>query len=154
MEQKLLEWKAKEFENYDRSPGWYLTLSILAALLVIYELIQRDWFAAITLLIIAGIVYFFSKLVPREIDVVISDKAVEVDRARYTYPNIHTFWISEFQGLSSLHLETTAYLNRFITILIENQDPEEVRVILKKYIPETLEKDEGLARRISRHLKF
>ncbi len=154
MENKILEWRTKEFENYDRTPGWYLTMGIIVLLLIAYEAYGRDWFGAISLLIIAGIVYFFARLTPKDVGVVITDKAIEVDRARFTYPNIKNFWISDFKGLLSLHFETTAYLNRFITILLNDQNPEEVRQVLKAYLPEIEEKDEGIARRISRHLKF
>lgn len=154
METKLLEWQAKEFEHYDRSSGWYFTLFAVGLLLIAYEIYLRDWFGAITLLILAAFVYFFSKMKPRVINVVITDKAIEADRARFTYNNIRTFWISEFEGLRSLHFETTAYLNRFITIMLDDQNPDEVREVLKRFLPETEERHEGWARRLSRHVRF
>lgn len=154
METKLLEWEAKEFEHYERPSGWYFTFFAVAFLVIAYEVYLRDWFGAITLLIIGAVFYFFSKMTPKVVHVVITDKAIEADRARFTYNNIKDFWIVEFQGLQSLHFETTAYLNRFITIMLDGQDPEEVREVLKKYLPEVEDRHEGIARRLSRHIKF
>lgn len=153
-ENKIISWTTKEFEHYDKGAGWYLTLSILGLLIVAYEIYLHDYFAALTLFIAMIVVYFFSRILPRDVEVTITDKGINVDKGSYPYTSIKRFWIVESAGSRKLYIETTAYLNRFVILLLADQDPDAITEILKQFLPESQSNRETLAQRASRFLRF
>ncbi len=153
-ENKIVSWTTKEFEHYEKGAGWYLTLTILGFLIVAYEIYLHDYFAALTLFLLIGAVYFFSRMLPRDVEVTITDKSVHVDTTSYPYTGIKTFWIVDHSGIRKLYFETTAYLNRYVVLLLNDQDPEQIAEILKQFLPESESNRETLAQRISRKLRF
>src|SRR5437879_1615083 len=123
-EKQILSWTTKEFEHYDKGAGWYLTLTVLGFLIVAYEIYLHDYFAALTLFIVIVMVYFFSRILPRDVQVTITDKSINVDKGSYPYTGIKRFWIVEKGTSPKLYFETTAYLNRFVILLLADQDPD------------------------------
>jgi hypothetical protein len=152
--QTLVTWDAIEFEEHEKGPGWYLTLLIVAALLVFYDLFTKDYFGAILLIIIAVIIYFYSKVKPEEVHVQITDGGLLLNDAFIPYSNMMHFWFVEHQHSPMLHIELDAYLNRYLVIHLHDQDKEEIRKVLSTYIKETDLDQEPFLHRISRFLKL
>jgi hypothetical protein len=154
MENKILSWKTKEFIHYEKGTGWYLTFAALAALFIGYEIYVGDYFAALTFFIIAVIAYIFSKLTPKEVQISITDKGIKIDNFEIPYLTIKRFWMVDHAKAKALHLETTAYLNRFIVIQLDDQDPAHVRSILVEFLEESDPNRETIAQRVGRKLRF
>ncbi|MEK7075956.1 MAG: hypothetical protein AAB948_04155 [Patescibacteria group bacterium] len=151
---EIYTWSTQEFDHYEKGTGWYLTFSIIALLLVGYEVYMRDWMAALTIIVAIIAIYFFSKQQPREIDIVITDKGINVANVYFPYHNIKRFWIIYHQQAQQLHFETTAYLNRFVIVPLNGINPTEVSDILKKHLPESTPNRETVAQRLARWLRF
>ncbi len=154
MEKTILSWQTKEFEHYDKGAGWYLTLSIIGAMLVLYQIWQRDYFAAVTILFLVIIVYYFAGQKPHEITAEITDKGVHLNKAFFPYHNLKRFWIVDHDRASQLQLETTAYLNKQVIILLNGQDPDNIALALRKHLPETKPNVESVSQRLARRLRF
>lgn len=154
MENTIIEWQAKEFEHYEKGSGWYITLAIIIFLLLAYEILLRDWFAALTILIMGIVVWWFSKQKPEDVDVTITDKGIGLNGLYIPFHNIKRFWIVDHDQARALHFETNAYLNRFIIVQLNDQDPETIAEILRNFIPEGISNHESVSHRIARKLKF
>lgn len=150
----LMSWNAVEFEEHEKGPGWYLTFVVIAFLFVVYELFIKDYFGAITLAIIAGIAYSFSRLKPKDIVVQITDKGVLLNEFFVPYSNITHFWFVDHAHSPLLHIETSAFINRYVVVHLFQQTPEQVRAILSRYVPEASIDQEPLAHRIARFFRF
>ncbi len=151
---EIYTWTTIEFDHYEKGTGWYLTLGIVALLMIGYEVFMRDWMAALTIAVAMLAIYFFSKQRPREIEVVLSDKGVSVANVYFPYHNIKRFWIIYHEQAQQLHFETTAYLNRFIIVPLNGIDPALVSEVLKKHLPESTPNRETVAQRLARRLRF
>lgn len=154
MENQLHSWRTQEFIHYEKGIGWYITLGIIEFLLISYQIYLHDYFAAITLALIGVAVYYFSRLLPREVTVTITTKGVNLDNTSYPYTHLKKFWIVEHDKAKHVTLETTAYLNRYIILPLYEENPEHISEILKKYLPESTPNQETLAQRLARYLKF
>ncbi|MBU6447596.1 hypothetical protein KGQ24_02010 [Patescibacteria group bacterium] len=154
MDNIIHSWKTKEFEHYEKGSGWYLTFFIVSVMLIGYMFFQRDWFGGISLLVILAIAYLFSRQVPRDITVEITDRGIKINTTSFPYQTLRRFWIVDHSKASQLHVETTAYLNRFLVILLNGEDPAQIAAILRNYLPETRPNQETVAQRIARTLKF
>jgi len=154
MANNLLQWTAYEFEHREKNSAWYATFIVVVLLFIGYELIQKDYFAALTFFIIGLVAFAFARMTPREITVLISDKGINVGNFHVPFVNVKKFWIVDHLHAKALHLETTAYLNRFMVIQLGDTDSDQVRSVLIKHIPEDRPNRESVAQRIARRLHF
>lgn len=155
MENQIFSWTTKEFEHYEKGTGWYFTLAVLGFMIIAYDVYLHDYFAAITILVLVLAVYFFSRQLPKEVTVTITTKAINIDQVSFPYNSIRRFWIVDRNNTKQLTLETTAYLNRYIILLLNNDiNPDQIADILKEFLPESEPNQETLAQRIARKLRF
>ncbi len=153
--QLIYSFKTEEFEHQDKGPGWYVTVGAVALLFCAYfYYVSKDWFGIITLVILAGLVMYFAAQKPKEIEIQISDKGINIGTAYFSYNSLKRFWIAEHLDVPELHLESTAYLNRYITLMLKEQDPNQISEILVQFIPETEAEPETLSQKIARRLRF
>ena len=154
MENKITTWHSREFVYYEKSTGWYITFTAIILMLIAYNIFLKDYFAALTFFLIGLATWYFAQIKPSIVEVSISDKGIYFDETHIPYASIKRFWIVHHQKAKALHLETTAYLNRFMVIQLEDQDPEVIRDILIEFIPQTPDNEETLTRRLARKFKF
>ncbi len=149
-----LKWQAAEFRHYPKNIAWYITALLVIGLLVVYQIIKQDWFGAISISILAAFIVIYGRHIPGTMEVQISDKGVHLGDSVIPYTHIKHFWIVHNDKHQVLNIETTAYINHLIGIELEEQDPDEVKNILQKMIPEHTETQETLAQRIAHRFKF
>ena len=150
----IIEWQAPEFRHYPKNAAWFITFGIIVALVVIYQISQKDWFGAISIAIIAVFFAAFALHRPKIVTVKISTIGLHIDDTDIPYTHIKQFWIVETDHHKTLNLETTAYLNHLLTIELHEQDADEVQEILEELLPENPDKKETLVQRVSHRFKF
>ncbi len=150
----LLQWQAPEFRHYPKNAAWYLTLLIIAALIVTFQIIQRDIFGAVSIVIFAIFIFIFSRQKPRVVNIRLTTTGVGVDESFVPYKSVKHFWVVNNDNHRTLNIETTAFLNRTLILQLENQDPDTVRNIMVQLAPEHSETEETLAQRVMHKLKF
>jgi hypothetical protein len=154
-QKKELAWQAPEYQEYRKNPMWFVAFGLITALLVLYGIYTKSWTTAALFLLlgIMGIVYASRK--PNLVTIKLDGSGVQVSNLLYSYKTIKKFWVAyNPPDVKCLYLETSAYLNRVVKIELGNTDPREVRELLKQYLDEDLEQDEGTLDAIARKLKF
>ncbi len=153
-EQTLLTWTAPEFRHYPKNAAWYITLSIIAALLIIFQVLQKDIFGAVCIFIFAMFVVIFSRQHPRLVTIRVTTAGLWVDESFIPYKTIKHFWVVNNDSHKTLNVETTAYLNRTLIIQLADEDPETIRTTLTGLAPEHAQTEETTAQRVMHRLKF
>ena len=155
MEKNQISWSAPEFIHYPKGPKWYIALGVVGLILVAYFAIQRDFFSAVTFVLLFLMAFFFSRTTPRQITITIGARGVRINDSLFPYQKIKSFWlVYEPPHVKTLNFETSAYLNRFLTLQLQDYDPVQVREFLLEYLPEDLDREERISDKISRNLKF
>ena len=150
----ILEWQAPEFRHYPKNAAWFITYAIIVALLVAYEIVQHDWFGAISIIIIAGLFAAFALHKPKEVMIRLTTHGLHIDDTNIPYDNIRHFWIVDTENHKTLNIETTAYLNHQLSIELHEQDPDEVQEILEELLPENDQAQETAIQKIAHRFKF
>jgi hypothetical protein len=153
-QQILLSWQAPEFRHYPKNAAWYITLCIITALLIIFQVLQKDIFGAICLFIFGIFIVIFSRQRPRLVNIQLTTTGLVIDESFIPYKTVKHFWLVNNDNHQTLNVETTAYLNRTLIIQLEGQDPEKVRDIMAQNAPEHSATEETLAQRVMHRLKF
>ncbi len=150
----VFEWEAPEFRHYPKNPAWYITMFLVIGLLVAYQIILRDWFGAACLIILAVLIYFFSRQTPNHVTMQISDRGIHINGDLIPYSRIRQFWIVDDHEHKILNLETTAYLNHLLSIELEDQDADEIRDFLIDILPEHEKPEPTAAQKIAHRVRF
>ncbi|HVY67902.1 MAG TPA: hypothetical protein VHA30_03340 [Patescibacteria group bacterium] len=150
-----ISWQAPEFRHYEKNAGWYTTLVAVAILVItFFVIVQKDYFAAASMGILAVLIIMFSRHVPKIINIAISEKGITAGNIIYPYAQLKHFWIVDNARHKTLNLESTALINRVIVIEMEDQDADEVRAYLRQYLPEHDQAHETMSQRISHRFRF
>ncbi len=152
---EILQWHALEFEHHEKGIGWYVTFAAIAIMLVAYYLFTRDYFGAFFWVFLSVAAYLYARRKPGEVLITLSKKGVTVGEEFFPYTQLKKFWIVDKQYSRSIHLETTAYLNRVIVILMHDEiNVEDVHKFLAAHLPEGNHDEETVTEIIARILRF
>ncbi len=150
----VFDWEAPEFRHYPKNPAWYITLCIIVVLLVVYEIVQKDYFGALSLFLIGGFVLFFARQTPKVVPMQISDQGIHINDDLIPYQRIKRFWVVDDGIHKTLNIETTAYLNHELTVELEEMDADEVRDFLIDILPEHEQVEPTTAQKVAHRFKF
>lgn len=151
---EVISWQAPEFKSYEKNQAWYVTFGLIVLLILIFQLIQADFFGAFTTALIAGLLIAFMRRKPNMINVHLDSTGVTIQNNHIVYKSIKHFWIVNNFHHRTLNLETTAYINNVIILELEDQDPEVIRRFLIPHIPEHDSTEETMTQRLMRQLKL
>jgi hypothetical protein len=135
----LLSWQAQKFENFERHPWWGIILFILLIILLTYSLLTDNFLLSIILILSGIIVYLFEKKDPETYHFAICETGIIAHDRFYEFIGIEDFWIFYEPGKlgrKELSIKTTNHLRPYIHLPLGDQDPNIVRKLLLKYIPE------------------
>lgn len=151
-----LRWKFPEFPRYKRGFVWYLVTVIVGAGLLLYALISGNFLFALIILMFALVIYMATVSEPSDVEISITEDGVGIGQAFYPYREIKNFWfIYEPPTVRNLYIEFKSSMRPRLTVDLEEQNPNEVRRALSRYVPEDLtEEDEPLSDIIGRVFKL
>lgn len=151
----MISWTAPEFVHYPKEKWWFAAVAAAGIILVGYFLLRKDLLTAALFLLLLPIIYYFSRAKPRTLNIKLDGRGLKINEQQISYQQIRNFWIVyEPPHVKTLNFETAAYLNRYVTLQLENEDPLKIRQFLLEYLPEDLDRGEQFADKLSRTLKF
>ncbi|NQT50075.1 hypothetical protein HQ571_05250 [Candidatus Kuenenbacteria bacterium] len=139
----FVNWEFPEYTEKRRSKAWYISVSVILALLILYAVLIGNYlFAIILVLGVFTVVYQYFEA-PRSVPVVLAEDGIIIDREFFPYKAIKSFWlIYEPPDVKYLYLSFHSNLKRNLPIPLENANPLKIREALLTYLDEDLEKDE------------
>ena len=140
----LLSWKAYKFENFERHPWWGIILFILLVILLTYSLLTDNFLLSIILILAGIIVYLFENKDPEIYHFAICETGIIAHDRFYSFLDIEDFWIFYEPGKlgrKELSLKTTNKFFPYVHLPLGEQNPNQIRDVLLKYIPEEVHKE-------------
>lgn len=153
--QKTLGWQALEYKYYEKSVGWYVALvSVFILLMAFFIIIESDIFAAVCLGLICVLIIIFSRQVPQQVAIELTDRGIKFGNLFYPYKQIKYFWVVHNAHHQTVNLQTSALINNTVILELDNQDPEAVRNFLLAYLPEHPATEATAAQKVMHRFKF
>ncbi len=150
-----ISWRAAEYVHFKKETNWYLVVGIIAAILVIAALWQRNFFFAVFILLAGALIITLGKERPRIIEFQVSAEGVAIGkRIFYDYDDLEGFDTKENpERLDEIILKRKSTINPFVKIPVDSQLLPRVIEVLKKNI-KRVEFDESLIDAVSDYLRF
>lgn len=151
----LMEWEFHEFIKHERTSLWYIGAGLVAAVLIIFSFLASNILFGFIIIIASLIVLMFHRS-DNKVKFLITEDGILVNTKFYEYKILKNFYlIYEPPEVKTLYFEPKSMFSPRIPITIEDQDPNEIRKILKKYLSEDLDREnEPTSDQISRMLKL
>jgi hypothetical protein len=148
-------WHAPEFKYHYKDSSWYWTSGIVAGILFLISLFQKNYLLAIFLVLAEFTVLIWAKRLPKTIEFKINEKGVNFGHYKfYPYEDLAGFHIKhDNEEIGELVLKTHSKITPFVKIHIFLKDSSDIRDILKKYLDE-VEYEESFMDSISDLLGF
>ena len=152
---EILTWKAPSHIQPQRSLAWYLGFSLISVGLIVFGVYSHSILTIITFCVIILSVLIFAIQKPKNVTYKATKTGITVDNSVYPYKIIKIFWINYDPPLTkTLNIETSAYLNNRLTLQLADHDPVLLRMFLKQYLPEDMNREESVSEALARRLKI
>ncbi len=131
----LASWTApsRPFRKKDRS--YYTTIGILVTLLILIALLAQEFLLVGVLLALTFVAYVLGFVSPEDLEYKISTQGITIGDHFYFWDHLDSFWFSEKEGHKVLNVPTHLRFPGVLLIMIGDQQEEELKKTLAKYLP-------------------
>ena len=151
-----MSFETPEFITLPRGMTWYVVAGGLVALLIAYAAYTGSLSMAIVFALIAGLFILVQNKKPRTLSFSVTNMGVFYDEEFYPYNQIDAFWIvyhPPYIRSLYLNIRNGKRLNR-LKVELDAQDPQELRALLLKEVPEAEGANEPMSDLIIRILRL
>ena len=150
----IKSWQAKEFEKKEKSKAWFIGLGVVFLALTIFALWQGSYTTIILFILMGIVVYIYSLKEPQSLNYSITPQGVKIEDKLYEFDEIDSFWVFyDPPEVKYISLKTESHLGQNVHIPLGDEDPNEIRDLLDRFLPEE-KQEESLADVIARNLRF
>ena len=136
------EWEAPEFEKREKNKSWFIWPAIIAIFLGIVALVTDNVLFLILVLLGFFTFYIYARKEPRIVKFKINEKGVEADGKLQEMESLRSFWIFyNPPEQKELSVRSKRAFLPYIKIPLADQNPNEVRKYLIKFLPEKRHKE-------------
>ena len=153
----LLDWTFPEYEHHKRGFKWYLLISLIFLLVIIYSFITGNFLFVVFLIIFAVIIFSSDHRSPRKVSIAIFEDGIKVGENKfYNWSDIKNFHlVYQPPQVTRLYIDLKNVILSDLSVPLEGKDPLRIRKILKEYLEEDLDREhETLMDRLNRWLKI
>ncbi|MDD2656106.1 MAG: hypothetical protein PHQ18_00850 [Patescibacteria group bacterium] len=140
----LHEWSVPEYDQHERNTAWYVIMGIFGVILLAYSLFTSNFLFSLILVLFIVIIFLQSHQEPIIIPFRITDLGVIINDRFYLYSELSNFYIiyNPEENLKIIYIETLGNFTPKLRVPLMDMDPNEIRITLRSFIDEDLEKEE------------
>lgn len=128
-------WQApsRPFRKKDRS--YYTTIAIIVILLVSIALLAQEFLLIGALLSFAFVIYVLGFTPPEDVTYKISTQGVTIGDHFYFWGELDSFWFSQKDGQTILHILTNFYFPGQLMLVLGDQYEDQVKRAVARFLP-------------------
>ena len=138
--QDTFVWEVPSCEKRERGRSWYVIMILAAIFLVAYAVYTANFLFAFLILLMSILLLFANRQEPVSMLIQLGNNGLVISGKLYLYQDIETFSIIyKPPMLKILYIDTRSILTPRLRILLDEQNPLEVRQHLKQYLREDMD---------------
>ncbi len=138
--QDTFVWEVPSFEKRERGRSWYVIMILAAIFLVAYAVYTANFLFAFLILLMSILLLFANRQEPVSMLIQLGNNGLVISGKLYLYQDLETFSIIyQPPMLKILYIDTRSILTPRLRILLDEQNPLEVRQHLKQYLREDMD---------------
>ncbi len=138
-----LEWSFFEYHKYKRQKKWYVWAVILNLIFIVYSIITVNFLFALIVIMFDIILLLDQRREPSKINFKIDYHGIHLNDKIYPYSYFDSFWIVYHPPtVKKLYFSYKSSFKSDLSIPLEKEDPLKVKLLLKQYLEEDLNRNE------------
>lgn len=134
---QAVSWRAAEYELIHKNIVWYMIIGLIATILFVIALWQKNFFFAIFIFIAAAMVFVFARRRPNVLDFEIGENGVRAGTMQWSWDTFADFSVYSRPGrLDEIIFRKTTSFNPYIRIPADAQTASRVRAFLDNRLTE------------------
>ena len=147
-----ISWEAPSFYYNPQKRYLSLVIGALLAGAVALLIFRYDALTSVFLILSSLVLLLYSKQKPIISKIIVNQSGISVDDIVYHYKELKSFWIEyNHGGPKELSLESAKWYMPYVKVLLNDQNPIEVRSLVINFLPEK-EHENSLVDHIGRRL--
>ncbi len=139
---QTFEWEAPEFEKHNKSGSWFVLPAIITIIVGVIAIATENILFLILILLGFFTFYVYAKKEPGIIKFKINEKGIEIDGKLYDFSSIKSFWIFYNPPTEKeISIRSRKTSSPYIKIPLAEQNPNEIRKYLLRFLPEKRHKE-------------
>lgn len=149
----VFSWKASEFAEYKKNSSWYFIIAVAGLAIAGFFAWQKNWTAVVV--VVAALAALLSQAVakPKKISCTLYRQGIVVNEKAYSYNEFKSFWII-YGEHPRIRFEQAKRLSPIINVPIDEEDPDQIKLFISKFLPLDENKGEDISDSIQRWIKF
>jgi hypothetical protein len=148
-----ISWQAPEYIHTEKSADWYWIVGIITFSIALIAIILNNLIFGILIIISSITLSLYAARPAKMIDMEINDAGVKIGSYFYPYSELESFWIETEVRHPKIILKSRRKVMFFVSILIEDADPEELDELLSQHLPK-VEHSEPILEKLLVYLGF
>lgn len=151
----VLTWRAPEFFFYPKQASWFVIMLVVAAVLVLYFSFssERSWTTVVLIAVAVFALWRNASHKPKNIAVQIRPDGVVIDNRFTPYKDLQAFHLTYHHEYTTIDWHKKGWTIP-LTALLADQDPNTVRSVMGRYLPEKTSETNFINDRISQFFRF
>jgi hypothetical protein len=146
----LYSWKAPAIVFVQREKAWFLKVSIVALLLILFFAFLQDFIVILVICMTVLITFLLASIPPQEVDHKVTNKGIKSIGDLYKWKDLSKFWVAEKYNQKIVYVHTKLrYPSRIVMIVSKEDELKVVKLLLEQMDYKELDKKQGLLSRIS-----
>ena len=150
------QWIINEYNQYDHSRTWYISMAVLGVALLAYALFTGNNSFAVIIVLFAVIMYLHEQQRPLELNIAITESGLVVGNKLYRYSELENFWIVYEPGeVKNLYFMVNGIVKNRLSVPLGDMDPRPIRRYLSQFVIEnSTEEEEPFSDKLTRVFKI
>ncbi len=139
-----LHWQALEYEYREQSSDWFWAVGIITIALSVTAIILHNVLFAFVIILSGFVLSVYAARPPKEIDIVIDDFGIRVEKTFYPFHTLESFWIEETEENSKVLVKSQRLIMPYIILPVGDADTDEIHAYLSRHLPEVFHSESSL----------
>jgi len=147
-------WDAVEFESYKKPTGWLTYVIVVAVVLVAAFIYMKLWLAAAVVVAACFALYSQAHTSGKKKSYAIYEQGITIDDKVFAFDQFKSFWMIIGENRGIIRFEQLRRFALPVEMPIGEENPEQIRLLLSKHLPESEDRGEDITDRINKWIKF
>lgn len=136
VEDGVVTWEASEFINHQKSPKWYVFLTVAALVLaVVFWVLLEDVLSLVVIAVMYLAVTVYARREPRVLRYSVSSRGISIGEKNFDYDQFKSFSVMQETGIPSISLDPTQRFMPAVSIYFAPQDLDKIVDAMSKFLP-------------------
>lgn len=151
---EIIRWQAPDYYTFERSPYWSLVVGVVSIALALVLIYTNNYFPVIIVILAVIVSFQVAHDKPKTQEFAIDESGILCRNNYIPFTELRSFWIAKHGKKSILYIEPASILKGPITIPLGQQNENEVRYFLMRFLPEKFEAGEMMSEKLIRIFKL